>query len=147
MGHVLFQSIVEEVKSYTQLIVGHVLFTNCGSCFVSEYRRGGEVLHTADVGAADSAAAHEPSASGLFTRHRLPPPHGGLQRTGTQDQVPAGEQVDALVFRRGSYTDLQHNDSRVVLGLLGRWREQFVRDDCLRGGSVESLQGRNQGSC
>ena len=49
VGRVLFQSIVEEVKSSTQLIVGHVLFPNCGSCFVSEYRRGGEVL-TADCG-------------------------------------------------------------------------------------------------
>ena len=85
VGHALFQSIVEEVKS-SQLIVGHVLLTNCGSCFVycgscfvSEYRRGGEVLHTADAGAADPAAAHKPSASSLFTRHRLPPPHGGLQ--------------------------------------------------------------------
>ena len=84
VGHALFQSIIEEVKS-SQLIVGHVLFTNSGSCFVSEYRRGGEVLHAADAGAADPAAAHEPSASGLFTRHRLPSPHGGLQRTGTQD--------------------------------------------------------------
>ena len=30
------------------LMVGHVLLTNCGSCFVSEYRRGCEVL-TADL--------------------------------------------------------------------------------------------------
>ena len=52
--------------------------------------------------------------------------------------------MDALVFRRGSYTDLQHNDFRVVLWLVGRWRDQFFRDDCLRGGSMESLQGRNQ---
>ena len=47
---VLFQSIVEKVKSSTQLIVGHVLCPDSGSCFVSEYCRGGEVLDPTDCG-------------------------------------------------------------------------------------------------
>ena len=51
--------------------------------------------------------------------------------------------MDASVFRRGIYTDLR----QVILGLCcGRWvgGGLFVRDDCLRGGSVESLPGWNQ---